>query len=69
MYHAENCTLIAAPQDGNISHSVDNKIGSVAEYTCEEGFHLNDTDTKRICSDNGMWNGTDKECHGIHSFE
>lgn len=65
MHRAVRCDQLLVPENGNITYSNGTKVGSVAKYTCKEGFHINNRNTNRVCLDSGTLTGTDKRCNGI----
>lgn len=54
------CGDLGPPQDGRVDFS-SMAIGSIASYTCSEGYTLVGTAT-RICQPSGEWSGSVPEC-------
>ena len=61
------CSVLDDPTDGSVQYSsVD--VGSVAEYTCNEGFLLEGA-TTRVCQTDGSWSGDTPTCRrGLFSL-
>ncbi len=55
------CEDLRAPQNGGITFSNSNNIGSQASYTCISGFNLIGVETRR-CQNNGVWSGFGPFC-------
>ena len=58
------CPGLSAPENGSVSVSKGEDVGSIATYTCDEGFKLVGQST-RSCQENGAWDGTEPLCIGI----
>ncbi|KAL4219554.1 C-type lectin (CTL) or carbohydrate-recognition domain (CRD) [Mactra antiquata] len=69
------CPELKAIDNGYISHSYyggeGNKIGTVAKYTCREGYRIfgNADEYIRVCEIDGKWNGTAPYCKVPHCDE
>ena len=37
-------------------------VNSTAEYSCNDGYKLNQGDVKRICQAGGIWSGEGPQC-------
>ena len=59
------CTKLSDPVNGNVDISA---IGSVATYSCNDGYVLSGSDT-RTCESNGEWSGSPPTCEGTHSVQ
>ena len=56
----DGCPTLTDPASGDVNFN-STEIGSMANYSCNEGFILNGNAT-RICQDNGEWSGDDPTC-------
>ena len=54
------CTDLVPPANGTVEVT-GSSLGSVANYSCMEGFELVPA-INRICQENGNWSGTDPVC-------
>ena len=57
-----DCGDLLAPTNGSVTLT-GTVEGSVANYTCDEGF-LPDESVVRMCGSNGMWSGSTPQCEG-----
>ena len=48
--------------NGEFTLSSSNIVGSIATYTCNEGYRFNTTATSRTCQLNEMWSMEDVQC-------
>ena len=64
MFTAIDCGILLAPRNGGVSFK-STQFGSVAFYSCNEGFRLVGAETQ-TCQDNGEWSGTAPTCQGVH---
>ena len=37
-------------------------VGSIATYTCDNGYSPTGGDTQRVCTENGVWTGQEPSC-------
>lgn len=60
------CSPLDQPNNGTITLS-DGKglFGSIATYTCFEGFELSGDDSTRACKADGQWSGAALTCEEI----
>ena len=68
-----SCTLITCEPPLPITHGTvlhdDHLVsGAAAEYVCDRGFSL-DGNPKRVCMEDGTWQGEDPSCLGIMGNE
>ena len=56
------CPALAAPENGEIELTT-TTVGSVATFTCLEGFRLEGS-AERTCQGNSQWTGGDTTCEG-----
>ena len=49
-----------SPANGDVSYTTTTE-GSVADYSCDEGYDLNGV-TQRICQSNNTWSGDVPTC-------
>ena len=56
------CPELSAPTNGNITLSDGTNVGSVATYTCNEGYELSVTSTRFCRSGSRAWTGIDPTC-------
>ena len=54
------CPQLPVPASGIIDQT-DTTVGSVASYSCGNGFELVGSMT-RVCQSDGMWSGVDPQC-------
>lgn len=54
------CPNLTAPANGFVTFETD--IGSVAEYSCEDGFLLANGSQQRQCGAEGQWSGEEPRC-------
>ena len=55
--------------NGNVDFDVGQSVeGAIATYTCNSGFTLSGN-LKRLCGNNGQWNGTDPRCEGNNCID
>ena len=59
-FTAATCPTLPVPVSGTIDFD-DITIGSVASYSCDEGFELVGS-TTRTCQSDGTWSGNDPQC-------
>ena len=57
-----DCGDLLAPINGSVTLN-GTVEGSIANYTCNEGFSL-DGPVVRMCGSNGMWSGSTPQCEG-----
>ena len=57
-----DCGDLLAPINGSVTLN-GTVEGSIANYTCDEGFLL-DGPVVRMCGSNGMWSGSTPQCEG-----
>ena len=55
------CEELVAPEQGNVSTSAGQEVGSEALYQCNEGYILQGNGS-RMCEDTGEWTGTVPSC-------
>ena len=60
------CDDLIAPANGDVNQP-GNSVGTVASYTCNDGFQLIG-DKTRTCQKDGEWSGADPVCKCEHSF-
>ena len=58
------CDELTAPANGDVNQP-GNSVGTVARYTCKDGFELIGNKT-RTCQEDGEWSGTDPTCKCEH---
>ena len=61
------CGDLGPPQDGRVDFS-STAIGSIASYSCSEGYTLDGTAT-RICQPNGEWSSLAPDCDCKQNFD
>ena len=59
----ELCEELAAPMNGSVNVPA-REIGSVATYSCDNGFSI-DCDPQRTCQADLQWSGEAPTCLGI----
>ena len=66
------CPMLPSPANGEVTYSdlLRYTNGTVATYSCGEGFGLSGGDVTRTCegdgsSPNGAWSGVTPSCEGI----
>ena len=59
-FAAVTCPLLPVPVSGTIDLT-DTTVGSVASYSCDDGYDLVG-DMMRVCQSDGMWSGDDPQC-------
>ena len=59
---AIHCANLSSPFNGAVAFDA-NTVGSQANYSCNEGYVLNDT-TTRVCQADGQWSGSEPTCEG-----
>ena len=57
-----DCGILPHPCFGHVELS-GTEEGSIATYTCSEGFELEGTQT-RVCQSDGTWSGKEPTCEG-----
>ena len=57
-----DCSDLPDPINGSVTLN-STVEGSIANYTCDEGFLL-DGPVVRMCGSNGMWSGSTPQCEG-----
>ena len=58
------CGRLPNPLNGRVSVTgID--FGSVANYTCNEGFSLLQGDARRTCGPDGGWSGNEPTCRSM----
>ena len=65
-FTVKDCGPVVAPSNGTVTVNV-TSVGGVATYRCSPGFTL-DGPSFRICSPDGVWEGTMPQCRGKKSF-
>ena len=61
--HLPVCESLNNPTNGEVVINASTRVvGSVATYTCDDGFLLSGSD-ERECQDNGMWSGPEPLCN------
>ena len=61
------CSVLQDPINGSVEYSGVN-AGSVAQYSCDEGFMLEGV-TIRVCQADGLWSGDAPTCQmGWYQF-
>ncbi len=55
------CPALTNPDNGTVSVP-SNNFGSIATYTCNQGYNLTGGGMTRTCGANGMWSGGDPTC-------
>ena len=63
MYAVVDCGSLLNPVSGAVSLSSGTTFGSIATYTCNEGFMLN-VSTPRTCGSDGRWSPAAPGCFG-----
>ena len=63
LFAERHCPVLDAPTSGQVSHPI-RAVGSVAAYTCNDGFIFVGGDIRRTCQSDGIWNGTAAICSG-----
>ncbi len=61
------CEQLADPANGRVGISGDNTPGSVATYSCNQGFRLEGV-TVRSCDSDGTYGGEAPVCRGENMF-
>ena len=67
-YVGELSSLVTCPDqppsldNGDYTLSSSNIVGSIATYTCNEGYKFNTTATSHTCQMNEMWSMEDIQC-------
>ncbi|XP_003387839.1 PREDICTED: sushi, von Willebrand factor type A, EGF and pentraxin domain-containing protein 1-like isoform X2 [Amphimedon queenslandica] len=59
------CSKLTAPANGELELTQGNLAGSIAYYSCNQGFKLVG-DKERKCRETGEWSGTEPTCQGLH---
>ena len=60
LYYVVDCGNLTDPVNGNVMVS-GTLEGDTAEYSCTEGYELNENAT-RTCESNGTWSGEEPTC-------
>ena len=60
------CPGLDAPANGTVDVP-SRTVGSMATYSCDDGFRLVDGSTTRTCEENGQWTGLQPTCEGDHN--
>ena len=60
------CDQLPEPANGSLALSNRTIFGSVAEYSCNDGFLLEGDTTTRLCTSDG-WTGSEPTCRGMKS--
>ena len=55
--------MLRAPYDGSLALSDENKLNSVANYSCDYGFQIIGN-ILRVCQSSGIWTGRPPGCYG-----
>ena len=64
------CPDLPDPVDGSVELRSGTEVGSIAVYSCNEGFVLFGGFSIRQCGSDGMWSGKAPVCNtGIHQTE
>lgn len=63
---AVECGSLPNPLNGRVSLT-GIEFGSVANYTCNEGYTLQHGDARRRCGPEGEWSGTEPTCRSMSS--
>ncbi|CAG2214236.1 CSMD [Mytilus edulis] len=58
------CAELTLP-NGAVVYKPDRKIGSVASYSCNQGYNLADGDLSSTCNSEGEWSGPLPTCKGV----
>ncbi len=59
------CASLQPPMNGLVNNPEDTIVGSVASYTCNEGYELSGPIT-RSCEVTGQWTATEPVCKGLY---
>lgn len=59
----EDCGMLPNPKDGYVD-ATGTSIGSIAQYSCNEGYSVSSGDTSRICQQDLSWSGEPPVCQG-----
>lgn len=59
-----SCEQLVSPLNGQVSVSGDNRPGSVATYSCNQGFDLEGSSV-RTCGSDGSYSGQAPVCRGV----
>ena len=62
----DGCGPLPPPDNGNVDASI-TTVGSVATYSCDNGFLISG-DPQRNCQMDGLWSGSAPTCLGIMTF-
>lgn len=63
---AVECGSLPNPLNGRVSFT-GIEFGSVANYTCNEGYTLHHGDAQRTCGPEGGWSGIEPTCRSMSS--
>ena len=61
---APDCGPLTPPANGDVDTSSGTTAGSVALYSCNEGFVLTGT-ADRVCGSDGRWRPDPPACEGV----
>ena len=56
-----DCSTLADPVNGQVSHTTGTTFGQTATYSCNTGYGLVG-DSTRMCQATGMWSGSVPTC-------
>ena len=59
------CANLTDPADGQVTYSPSDTprfVGTVATYSCEQGFDVVEGDMERTCQSDGTWTGSEPSC-------
>ena len=57
------CAELTDPANGNVDVTDGTNTGSVATYSCDDGYTLSGSET-RTCEEGGLWSGDAPVCEG-----
>ena len=62
-----DCGVLTSPANGTVTLSKNAEFGSLATFSCTTGYYLT-RHTVRMCSEDGVWSGTQPTCQKGLSF-
>ena len=70
MYYLTDCGPLPKPVGSEVFTETGTTVGSLAIYTCLDGYSLNESSGNRMrtCSINGSWEGTPPTCEPVGKF-
>lgn len=64
-----DCGSLVDPHNGVVELSSGTLEGSIATYTCDQGYNITSGDHSRTCQANEVWSGTEPICESTMSDE